>query len=284
MSVILGNIPQFRWNVKNGNRFVPVGVNVGIGNPDPIVGLEVGVVNATFSDIGIVGSLAGTLSLGGVPTARLYIQGSNQADIMFDNSGGDVNQKLFQFINQGGQLRYRSLNDAGGVVCDPIFGMMSDGTTQIGGSLIFLEANKGLICGQFGQENIPTTVAVGAVDTDYVVNGMTNLIDNRLIFQNNKEYKVETKGFYLCIWGLSIQVAAGGKEIEGAVGLNGAKQPLSSGHRTIANPNDSGHIGGVGLVDCAVNDLLSIVVRNNTDTQNIIVNHANLYVQQVLGT
>ena len=251
MSVILGNIPQFRWSVRNGNRFLPPGANIGLGTQHPTSSIQIGeTTDAQYSTLGstilILSRLNNPTTIEN-PRGPIILSGRDDIRLRINTSEILITLEKLGYVN---------------------FGL----------------ANKGLICGQFGQENIPTTVAIGTVSTDYVVDGMTNLIDNRLIFQNNREYKVETKGFYVCIWGLSIEVAAGAKEIEGAVGLNGVKQPLSSGHRTIANPNDSGHIGGVGLVDCAVNDLLSIVVRNNTDTQNIIVNHANFYVQQVLGT
>ena len=107
--------------------------NLGIGTTGPVVGLQVGNVAGTFSALASSSENApGTLAVGGVSQARIYVQGSGQADFLFDDTGAGTNQKMFQFINDNGVLRFRSLLDNGDIQLDPILGMTSAGNVGIG--------------------------------------------------------------------------------------------------------------------------------------------------------
>ncbi len=130
--------------------------------------------------------------------------------------------------------------------------------------------------GSMYQDDSGTTITVSATDTDYIVTGMSQGVLKSITFQNSKELKIVTPGDYQVVWSLSYTTASGNQEIEGAVGVNGVRDASTSAHKKITTGTDTVSIGGTGILSLGVNDLVQIVVRNETATVNIGVQHANL--------
>ena len=108
---------------------------------------------------------------------------------------------------------------------------------------------------------------------------------NLATFQNAKEILVTTAGRYLITWSVSFNGdGGGGLEVEGRIGVNDSAQSPGSSHRKLSAANDLGSMCGVAVLDLAASARVSIMVQNNTNTVNIIVNHASLALVMVGGT
>ena len=152
------------------------------------------------------------------------------------------------------------------------------------GDLTFV-GTAGLSHGGMGQENVPTTVTIAVAGTAVIVDGMSGGDTNNVTFQNAQELKVGKAGKYYVVWSVSFNmVSSSGQECEGAIGLNGAAQSFGSAHRKIAPANDTGDMSGCAIMDLAVDDLITIMVTNETSTVDIVIAHAGLILVQVGGT
>jgi len=255
---IKGNFPQGMWSSKGRNRFVPAGANVGIDQENPVADLHIG---------------------NGLADSNIYL----------DKTNAGVSNIIFKMLGTNKAfMRLAALEDLeiGTITVDDIKFSTNNAVKMIINSngIIYFKNEGSLVFGSMGQDDVPTIITVGFVNTDYIIDGMTTGELKGTIFQNNQELKLNFEGFYFCIWSASISVAVGNKEIEGAIGLNGVRQPLSASHKVLINANEESPIAGCGIVDCQLNDLLQIVVRNETDAQDIIINHANMIVLQIAGT
>ncbi len=130
--------------------------------------------------------------------------------------------------------------------------------------------------GSMYQDDAGTTITVSATNTDYIATGMSEGVLGNMTFQNARELKIVTAGIYKVDWSVSFTVASANQEIEAAVGVGGVRQAATSAHAKIATGTDTVNIGGTGLLNLAFNDLVQIVVRNETATVNINIEHANL--------
>lgn len=145
--------------------------------------------------------------------------------------------------------------------------------------------NGGLVFGGMGQENIPTTVTIGTIGLAVIVDGMSVHQVNNVTFQNNQELKVGAAGMYQIVWSVSFNMASGsGQEVEGRIGVNGTPQAQGSAHRKIGTGNDTGNMCGSAILDLAVDDLITIMVENDSTTVDVVVSHASLVLTQVGGT
>jgi len=152
------------------------------------------------------------------------------------------------------------------------------------GDLTFV-GTAGLSHGGMGQENVPTTITIAVAGTAVIVDGMSGGDTNNVTFQNAQELKVGKAGKYYVVWSVSFNmVSSSGQECEGAIGLNGAAQSFGSAHRKIAPANDTGDMSGCAIMDLAVDDLITIMVTNETSTVDIVIAHAGLILVQVGGT
>lgn len=86
-------------------------VEIGVGTLTPGCAIDVGGVNASWPG----GLLTNTIASGGGTAGRFYLEGSTQADITLDDSGGAVDEKIFQLVLEGGKARFRGLTDAIGL-------------------------------------------------------------------------------------------------------------------------------------------------------------------------
>lgn len=150
------------------------------------------------------------------------------------------------------------------------------------GDVTFTGSGAGLPFGHMGQENIPTTVTINTAGTAEIVDGMTGGNTNNVTFQDSQELKVLKAGKYSVYWAVSFSLASGNnKECEGRIGINGTAQAEGSAHRKIGASNDVGSMCGVAILDLSVDDLITIMVENGTDTTDLVIAHASLSLTQV---
>ncbi len=95
-------------------------------------------------------------------------------------------------------------------------------------------------------------------------------------------------GMYEVVWSLSTDFSAspGSKqEIEYAIMVDGVVQDEGQAHRTLQNSTDTGNACGVGSVDLAANQVVSLAAKNETSSGKILhVAHGNMSVKQIGGT
>ena len=155
---------------------------------------------------------------------------------------------------------------------------------EFGGDTYWVNDGSGLAYGNMGQDNIPTTVTINTAGVAEIVDGMSGGESNLITFQNAQELKVTKAGRYFITWAASFNMASGsGQEIEGGIGKGGVVQALGSAHRTIGTGNDTGSICGTAILDLAADDLITIMVTNESTTVNIVIEHASLTMSMVGG-
>ncbi len=149
----------------------------------------------------------------------------------------------------------------------------------------FTGDGSGLPYGSMSQENVPTSVTINTAGTFEIVTGMTGGETNLATFQNSQELKVLKAGRYFISWAVSFNMASGsGQEVEGAIGKGGTEQSPGSSHRTIGTGNDTGSMCGQAILDLAADDLITVMVTNESSTVSVVVEHASLSLVQVGGT
>ena len=150
------------------------------------------------------------------------------------------------------------------------------------GDVTFTGSGAGLPFGSMSQENIPTTVTIVSIGVAVIIDGMTGGNTNNVTFQNSRELKALKAGKYYIVWAVSFNMASGsGQEIEARIGINGVIQEEGSSHRTIGTGNDTGSMCGTAILTLAADDLVTIMIENESSTINIIIAHANLSLVQV---
>lgn len=130
--------------------------------------------------------------------------------------------------------------------------------------------------GSMYQDDVATVITVSATDTDYIITGMSQGVLNGTTFDNGQELTITIAGVYKIDWSVSFRCASANQEIEGAVGVNGVREPATSSHQKVLTGSDDVTIGGTGLLNLAVSDLVQIVIRNETSAANVTIDHANL--------
>lgn len=157
-------------------------------------------------------------------------------------------------------------------------------TVNRSGAIDFGSDEAGLSSGHMGQDDTSTVITISVANTDVIVDGMIGgLTTNGMVFQNAQEFKAVQSGTYQVCWQLSFTSVSANQEIEGVIHVNSARQALTSSHRRISTATDTGSMSGCGLVDLAIDDLVSVQVRNETSTANIIIEHANVILTQISG-
>lgn len=151
------------------------------------------------------------------------------------------------------------------------------GNLNVGGNIF----GKDIYC-SFKGDNIDRTVMITST-TDYnQIDGNLSLTyQNGCLFQNAKEFKMRYAGTYTVNWNISSSTSGANDQIEGEVMINGvADQNGGSGHCTTQNSNRPCNVSSSGTLFIDVNDLVSLSVRNISNTNNVVVNHANLTIER----
>lgn len=160
-----------------------------------------------------------------------------------------------------------------------------DSELQPNGPVVFVGTGAGLSAGSMYGHDISETVAIGDNNPTKISAGLSGGPENNVTFQNNHEMRILKAGFYSVNWSLSLNMAAGSNiEIEGGAMLNGTAVLRGTAHEKLVGGTDTVNISGNLIVDCAVNDLISLFVTNETDTNDVVIEHADAVISQQFGT
>jgi hypothetical protein len=136
--------------------------------------------------------------------------------------------------------------------------------------------------GSMYNHDVPTTVTITIVSTPtQVPSGYSEGSVNNMVFQNSREIKALSDGYYFITWSIAFTAASANQEIEGSIMVNGVVNNQFSSHRKISTGTDTGSMGGNGIISLNKGDLVSACVTNETSTANVVVEHSNLSVVQV---
>lgn len=135
-----------------------------------------------------------------------------------------------------------------------------------------------LAYGTMSQDNLETLVTIGATDVDVSIEGFDQSASNLFTFQNGRELVPAKDGWYGVDWTISFNIAGGGanQELEGSVCVNGVRQPQATAHRTVATITDVGNMAGTGAISAEASDIITLNIRNKSDSQNAVIGHANI--------
>ncbi len=133
--------------------------------------------------------------------------------------------------------------------------------------------------GEMYNFNTATAVVIaGANQWTEVGGGFSAGMLNGVTFQNAKELKIVTAGVYAMWWSMSLNALGANDNIEGGIFVNGAIAEHTVSHNHLATANDNATFGSHGFHTLAVDDLVSLAVNNNTDADDIVVEHGNLLI------
>lgn len=134
--------------------------------------------------------------------------------------------------------------------------------------------------GDMYQYNASTTITVSASGTFYDVTGMSSNNAEGITFQNTHELLILRAGTYKVDWSCTLTDGSGTPILSGAVGINGTAQTNTVGQEKVSS-GDRACASGTGFITCAVNDVVTLMVANETNTNNITVYNCNLTLQRV---
>lgn len=138
-----------------------------------------------------------------------------------------------------------------------------------------------LIYGSMYADDIAQAVVVAAAGTEYEVGGsLTGGSVNGFTFQNSKELLCTVAGNYLVNWSMSLS-AGNNDHISGGVMINSTAQHNTENAAHTPGAGDQVGVAGTGVITLAVNDLVKLFVENESDTDDIEVNHANLALVRI---
>ncbi|KKL93823.1 hypothetical protein LCGC14_1870860 [marine sediment metagenome] len=154
------------------------------------------------------------------------------------------------------------------------------------GDLLFTGDGSGLPYGSMFNDNTSTTVVISTIGVAVrIPSGFTVGQTNLATFQNAREIAVTKAGVYKIDWSASFNMAGGsGQEIEGAIGIDNIRNSQGTAHRRIGTGNDIGDIAATAILDLAAGAVVSVMMKNLTDTQDIIINHSSVSLVMVGGT
>lgn len=198
----------------------------------------------------------------------LYIENQNQATTL--NYAIYTNEGLVRF----GDKVIFTQTDGNEYIDSEADGYLTVGAT----SSVLINS---LAYGSMYGDDVGLTVTIASAGVYYQVptglsagscNGFT-FADSGLTCTVAGKYKVD--------WSMSMDCAAAGQYIEGAVMINSTGQMNTVGAAELITANKQVCTGGSGIITLAVNDVVYLCVENETGTNNIVVEHANLSLVRV---
>lgn len=156
----------------------------------------------------------------------------------------------------------------------------ADGYLTIGATSGVL-INKMLYGSMYG-DDIAHTVTISSAGVYYAITaGLTGGESNGMTFQNNRELLVTVAGKYRVTWSMSLECGSAGQYVEGAVMVNSTAQINTVGASELPSANKKVNVAGSGILALAVNDVVKLCVENETGTNDIIVDHANIELLRI---
>lgn len=131
--------------------------------------------------------------------------------------------------------------------------------------------------GEMYADNVSQAVAIAAGNTwTNITAGMSAGDSNAFTFQNNSELLCNVAGKYAAQWSLAMDTTGANDDIEGGIGVNGVVQIKTKNHTFVQIPNEEFGLASGGTLTLVVGDVVTLMVNNNTDADDLVLEHANL--------
>lgn len=124
---------------------------------------------------------------------------------------------------------------------------------------------------QFGDD---TEVVIGTIGVFEPITGMSNGDDVGFIFQNGNQLKCTKPGKYMVNWHICFN-NSNNVTWSGGVLVNDTIQDPTRGCRKLG-ALDTGSMGGTGIINLAVDDIVELGMANETTTANAFVDSSGL--------
>lgn len=139
---------------------------------------------------------------------------------------------------------------------------------------------------QYGEmyfTNSAYTVTVSAANTAYEVDGgfTQGELGGSVTFPDDHYLQVGVAGVYQINWSLSIDTATASNEIEGGFMINGTASNKGTSHTHVSVVSLGTTVAASAIVQLAVNDQISLFVRNHTAATNIVAEHASCTIVRI---
>jgi len=145
----------------------------------------------------------------------------------------------------------------------------------------FFDTKLTIFYGEMSQANLtPNTITINTVQVFEPIDGMTSGANNQFTFQNGSELKCLVAGKYKADYGTCWD-ASNGKVIEFEIAVNGVGEIKTTACGRKSNANDIISSSGTGLIALAVDDLVTLEVRNLTDTSDVDIVTASINLTRI---
>ncbi len=195
---------------------------------------------------------------------------TNGFAVDFDTSGFSNGDVLFLSTN-GDLTATRPKEDLVVQVGVVIVSDSNNGVIQVN---IQEYPNPEVYSGFMSQYGLATNIGITLVDTDSKITGMIAGPLRNFTFQNGSELVCTKAGLYTFNWSLS-ETDGNNRIFEGGIAIDGIRDDSSVASRKLGN-NDLGSQGGTLQRVLAIGEIVSMVVRNTTDDNDMTVLAANL--------
>lgn len=160
----------------------------------------------------------------------------------------------------------------------------SDGEFNTKGLHSFSGGGAGLQSANLWQHDAATIITIAGANQVATVDGFRNGYNRGISFQGDSALVVHSTGLYQCQWSCSFAMTAGSNiEVEGWVLVNGVQDSTITSHRKIATGIDTGDMGAVGILSLTDLDTVTFGMINETDANNIDVEHCQLVLTLIGG-
>ena len=136
------------------------------------------------------------------------------------------------------------------------------------------------IYGSMYQEGLSTVISIATMNVDYDITGMGTGILKGMTFQNAKELLISSAGTYSAIFHVSFS-DSGSVHYEMAIMVNSTRDDKSVSHKTTVNSSDLATNAGASILTLAVGDIVKLVVRNSTNSNDPTISHAHLMLMKI---
>jgi len=247
-----------------------VGVHDGVTNSVWVNGIEQATTGSAVGDIDndpndfLLGNNTANFFNGKLDNVRVYNRQLSQEEI---NQLYEKENKRQGYFNE---LHVRDLNVSGTAT----FGNDTNFSSIDENGVAFITVSHGSMF----QHNTGIVITISAAGVPVDINAMSFGAVNGFHSggTDNNALVCLVAGLYKVDWSVSFGGAAANQNFESGVSVNGAIQENTTAHRKVGTANDIGNMGGTGIVDLAVNDLVSVFILNQDGTNDATIDHVNL--------
>ena len=170
---------------------------------------------------------------------------------------------------------------------DSAGGISASGSVDIYGDLDFESADSGLLYGSYYGNDIGYSTA-SAVQNEWYVVVDADIAEgpatNSVLFQNNKELKVEHGGVYLINWSADASSTANNTHIHIGIGVNDAVQNAGQCHMDDTDLGEEAPMSGTAILSISTDQRVSLMIQTpDAGTPDLGIENINLTVVQIGG-